>query len=75
VKVFAYLLGLVAVLFFGLGALALPFALIYAMGVVGTGGREGVGELLFMLGAMTIAFVGGIGIWRAAVALHRGRSA
>jgi hypothetical protein len=45
------------------------------MGVIGTGGREGVGELLFMLGAMTLGFVGGIGIWRVAVTLNRRRSA
>lgn len=69
-----YLLRILSVLLLGLGILAVPFALVYLMGAIGTGGREAVGELVVMLTAVAVGFGGGVGVWRAAGVLNRRRT-
>lgn len=60
------LLRCIAIVLFALGLVALPFAAIYTMGAVGTGGREAVGELSVMIAVASVGLLGGLGAWRAA---------
>ena len=69
--VVSVVLYLVAIVLFVIGAIAVPYSLIYLTGAIGTGGREYVGELSVLSVVVVIGFGGGIGLWRLATAIRR----
>ena len=69
--VVSVVLYLVAIVFFVIGAIAVPYSLIYLTGAIGTGGREYVGELSVLLLVVVTGFGGGFGLWHLATVIRR----
>ncbi len=59
-KLFCFMfIGIGALLVFAAGTIGLGFGAIYLMGAIGTGGREGVGELVTVVMIGVAGFVVG----------------
>ncbi len=73
-RVAFYALRIVALALFALGFLAAPFAMLYFVGAIGTGGREYTGELGVTGLAAVFGILGGLAVWRVGSMLRRNDS-